>query len=277
MNETGSSIQDEISMADLAMDDGPAPPPVDSMHALETDPASPGDRAEGESHRLVLARAPENDAELYTRMLREIRSWGFVLMFWGALQLAGSSVSWGTLLLAVGLGSFYFREAAIFVVYGVSMTWAAILNILGGDLAGIVIGLVQIVMAFQIFRQFSRFHQMQIEHLAASAPGNQPIPGRSARIFPWAGGLLGILSMGCALVTFLGGIFYPFFTGVTGLPDFWILLIEMSVILGVLSMALSLAALLSGYRHRLLSVCGIATGAVGPLIMLSLYLLAFLL
>jgi hypothetical protein len=76
----------------------------------------------------------------YAAMLKEIRSWGFWSLGLGAVHLVTSgflSAPWGVLLIIVGLASFYFRTASMFIIYAVTLAWAALSNLLGLDFAWI--------------------------------------------------------------------------------------------------------------------------------------------
>ena len=150
----------------------------------------------------------ERVAEMNALMLRETRSWGLSLLGLGAVHLVASgflSAPWGILLLAVGLASFYFREAPMFIVYGVTLAWAAISNLLGGEIGWIIFALFQFFLAFQVFRKFFHFRQAQTEYATLrvqEAPHSPLIPARAVRAFPWAGCVLGTLSL-VGLVTII--------------------------------------------------------------------------
>ena len=78
-------------------------------------------------------------ASTHAVMVKEIRSWSYWLLGLGALHLVASGfldAPWGILLLAVGLVSFVFQEAAMFVIYGVTLAWAATSNVTGGQPVG---------------------------------------------------------------------------------------------------------------------------------------------
>lgn len=218
-------------------------------------------------------------AQTYALMLREIRSWGFWLLGLGALNMLASgflSAPYGILLLIVGIASFYFREAAMFVIYGVTLVWAAISNILGGDASWILFALVQLVMAFQVFRQFNRFRRSQADYGALStigASGTSLVPERAGRVFPWAGCLIVALSLGSLVAIFVVSIILIGFMEATVPSAFLGFMIALAVNLGVLGLAISLAAFLSGYRYKLLAALGIVGGILELLAWVALVLL----
>jgi hypothetical protein len=94
---------------------------------------------------MVSVAAPPLDTasvvQAHEKMLKEVRSWGYVSLGLGALHLissgfTGLSAPWGVLLIAIGLTSFYFKEAAMFVIYGTTLGWAALTNIMGNVRGG---------------------------------------------------------------------------------------------------------------------------------------------
>ncbi len=220
--------------------------------------------------------ATEVAAQTYALMLREIRSWGFWSLGLGMVSLVASgflSAPWGILLLIVGIASFYFREAAMFVIYGVMLIWAALSNILGGQVSWILFALFQFLLAFQVFRQFYRFRRSQADYgalLAEGALGTPPVPERAGRVFPWVGCLFTALSLG-SLVAILAWVIILFVSEeVKNPPVFFDFMIPLVVNLGVLGFAVSLAALLSGYRYKILAVLGIVAGILELLFLLTL-------
>jgi len=279
MGEQGTSMRDEIAMRDYSMGSGAVTPTLpDGPQVAGGSQEFQGISLDVPSKRPARPQVVEASDAIYARMLREVRSWGLAMLAWGLLSLlAGGVLSapWGIMLLLVGLASFYFREAAIFVVYGVTLTWVAISNLMGFDVVWMGIALVQIIMAVQVFRQYRRFRQAQAEQAALYewAAAGSPVPERAARIFPWAGGLLGVLAL-VGLVTIV--VLLIIAVATEELLPFFDLLIDFVVDLGVLSIAVSLAALLSGYRYKLVSVCGLAAGAVVLLAYLGLFLLIIL-
>lgn len=107
-------------------------------------------------------------------MKKSIRSWAIWSILIGVTSLVGSEVlnaSWGILMISVGLMSFYFVDPAMFPLYGVTMGWAALSNLLAG-VSGSgtwgIFALLQIWWSYRIFREFFIFRRAQAQ--AASAP-----------------------------------------------------------------------------------------------------------
>ncbi|MBM3134576.1 MAG: hypothetical protein FJZ89_04670 [Chloroflexi bacterium] len=230
---------------------------------------------------ITMPSVAEATAATYAQMLREIRSWGLWLLALGAIHLVASgflSSPWGILLLVVGLASFYFREAAMFVIYGVTLSWAAISNLLSGEVTWLFFALIQLFFAFQTFRQFLRFRRTQAEAaiLGEEALGSSLMPERAARVFPWTGCILGALAL-VGVVAFIVWVVILFgFMEAAALPDFADWLIGLVVNVGVLGLAVSLASLLSGHRYKPLAILGIVASSLVLLAWLALLVMTLL-
>ncbi|HEX6269639.1 MAG TPA: hypothetical protein VFZ43_05360 [Anaerolineales bacterium] len=212
-------------------------------------------------------------------LLKEIRSWGFWSLGLGVLHLIGSgilSAPWGLLLIVVGLASFYFRTASMFIVYGVTMSWAALSNLLGGAGGWNIFALLQVYFAWRLFQQFRRFRKVE-EELLGTAPDETETPAfpaeRTARLFPWLGlflggwSLLGLLGVWAAIVISAG------VSQGTANIEFLGLLEGLVVDFGVLGFALALASLLSGYRPKIVAIIGLTAGLLTILLEFGLYFL----
>jgi hypothetical protein len=215
----------------------------------------------------------------YNAMLREIRSWALWLIVMGVIQVVASGVlnaSWGILLIIVGLASFYFRDAAMFVVYSVTIAWAGVSNLLSGSGMWQIFALVQAFFVYTILQQFRRFRRAQAEEtqkLLAEHPEQIPLPDRSARIFPWAGLVLGSLSLTGLVLVFFGAFILTAMTRGAKLPT-WIGRVEgLSIDGAVLGLAVSLAALLSGSQRKIVSIVGCVLSGMTLLIELGLILI----
>ncbi len=95
-------------------------------------------------------------------MRRDIRSWGGWMIVMGIISFVSAGFldsAWGILLVVVGLGSLIFRTPALYIVYGVTLMWAAINNALLSSGTWAIFSLVQLVMAVQTFGQFRKFNQ----------------------------------------------------------------------------------------------------------------------
>jgi len=112
-------------------------------------------------------------------MRRDIRSWGGWMIVLGIISFISAGFldsAWGILLVVVGLGSFVFRTPALYIVYGITLVWAAINNALLSSGAWAVFSLVQLVMAVQIFGQFRRFNAAYQAGLRQAAKPTEAAP-----------------------------------------------------------------------------------------------------
>lgn len=212
-------------------------------------------------------KASESIELTYQEMLRENRSWGLWLLGLGVIHLVASTFldsSWGILLLIVGLASFYFREAAMFVIYGVTLAWAGIGNLMGGQIVWSLFALFQFYLSFRVFRQFFHFNKIQAELTSRTgvSPGSSLFRGRASRIFPGASCLLGFLAVVGVAATFTGTILFMFITGVEDVPSWVGFVSSLTVNLAVLGLGISLASLLSKHQHQALTALGLGASAV---------------
>lgn len=203
----------------------------------------------------------------YAKMKKDIRAWGFWLVGIGIVSIVLSFMldpSWGFMLMAVGLSSFYFCESSMFVVYGSILAWASLSNLMAGPIWA-VFAVIQAVIAFKVFRQFKKWKKVEKAyryHHKMGRIGTAPTPERGARMFPWLSVALSVLSIG-TLLGVIGGlavspVIEEDLTVITGLD--WAAVFAVN--LGVLGLALGLASLVSGYRHKAPSVAGVVIGGI---------------
>jgi hypothetical protein len=216
----------------------------------------------------------------HEHMLKEIRSWAFWLIGIGVISLIASSFldpAWGILLLLVGLASFFIRDAAMFVIYGVTLVWAALFNAISGfggqnwGWAGF--SLIQIYMAVRVFKNYGLFKQAQTNwETLHTSDQSTPVPSKAARIFPPAGCVLSVLAVlgVVALVVAMTVIFGVFEAAEA--PAAFSLGIGLVVDLGVLGLAVSFAALLSRFRLKVLSILGVIGSSIVLLLFLAIAL-----
>jgi hypothetical protein len=244
---------------------------------------SPGDKAGGVPVGAI-GKADAVTAEIrdvmddYTSVRREVRSWAFWLIGLGVIHLVAAgflNAPWGILLIIAGLGSFYFKEAAMLIPYGVILLWAAISNLLGGG-AWAIFALVQIYFAIRVFRQTSRLSKAEARYRELYTEGlieEAPPPIRAAGTFPWLGMTLSVIGLGIFLgmvFRFASGIFADETSGSAVLEE-WAY--SGAINLGVLGFALSLSALVSGHKNRAMSTIGIIVGAVILIMFVATFLL----
>lgn len=224
----------------------------------------------------AIGSIPASPVNAHALMQREIKSWGYWSIGLGVVHFLASgtlSVSWGIVLLIVGAASFYFREAAMFVIYGVTMGWVAVSNLLNsGPGAWWILALLQFYWSFQLFRHFFAFKKAQAALSTPEANSSATADSSpAARIFPWGGCLLGGLSL-IGFGAMFVGIFIMAFSGI-GQNDLLSLLETISVRTALLGVAVASASLLSGFQHKALASVGLAAGSLVILVELALAVL----
>jgi len=219
----------------------------------------------------------EVDTATHIAMLGEIRSWGWWQLGLGALHLftAGFlNAPWGVVLVLVGLASFYFREASMFVIYATTMVWAGLSNLLSGQSQWVVGGLFQFYLAFQILRSFQRFRQTELNRASPTIIDvDQAASGHAGRVFPWLALVFGLVAISWPFGFFVAVVL----TGMVGpQPTLGLVLGQtelFAINLAVLGIGLGSASLLSKYRYWLASAVGLILSALTLLIELALILL----
>ena len=217
----------------------------------------------------------------YAAMLQEIRSWGLWSLGLGALHLVTSgflSAPWGILLIIVGLGSFYFRSASMFVVYAVTLGWAAFSNLISFEIGWVGFALYQFFLAFRVFQQYRLFRDIEGEysvHVVNKADSDQVLPNPAYRFFPWLGSLFGcssiIVFVMIVLIVFVLAIASE---GQADIPDYFVFLEGLAVNFGILGASIGLASLLSRYHRKPLAIIGLISGVLTVLLEMALiYLL----
>lgn len=222
-------------------------------------------------------------SQVHGHMLRDIRSWGWALVVLGAIHLFTSGFlnsAWGILLVVVGLASFYFKDAAIFVVYSVTLAWAAISNLISFSSGWMAFAVIQVILAVQTFRRFQIYRDAQ-SNLAIDE--NNPVefsstptePSQSQILFPVISLILGIAGLGG--IVGLNAI--ALIAGVIGLdvPQAVFFSIDLSLDLGILGLAIGLAAILSDFPKRGQAIVGSIAGGLAMGLQLGLFLLVTLL
>lgn len=203
----------------------------------------------------------------HSAMLKDIRSWGFWSLGLGALHVFSAgflSAPWGISLIAVGLASFYFRTAPMYVIYGVTLAWAAFSNLTSLETGWGLFALLQVYFAYSVFRQYRRFRTVENEYIDLMGEDEDKdliAVDRAAHIFPWLGS-----SLGCASIVGLGWIFAVMIFILMGMdytasiPEYFGFLAGLAETVGLLGIAVCLAALLSGYRYKAVSIIGLVAG-----------------
>ena len=215
----------------------------------------------------------------YLALLKGLRSWGVWSLVWGGLSLVASGIfssPWGILLIIVGLASFYFRSASMYIIYGVTLAWATLQNLGGLQITWIVFSAIQIYATVQVFLRYRRYHtaELQLQNAPSMQTTEVALANRSARFFPWIGALLGLGSLFSVIFIFVLGVVIGIARGgVESIPTFLYYLIELSINLGVLGFALGLASILSKYRPKVMGFLALIAGTLTLLIDLGFMVL----
>ncbi len=218
----------------------------------------------GPTAAVTAAESVKNATLFSTRsaMARELQSWAKWSLGLGVLQMiaAGGFSFWGAVLILVGLASFYFQESSMFVIYGVTVGWAGISNVTSGDGKWMFFALLQAYFAFQIFRQFLRFRKAEVAALSSNL-GDLPT-GRAERFFPWVALGTGLLALFLSYGGFLTGVVVVIVSELEGIPNLFLVLMEIGIHLGVLALAVGLSAWLCRYKYRGASIAGFVMGVL---------------
>ena len=213
--------------------------------------------------------ATPNTTVSHSTVLKEIRSWAVTLLILGILSIISSGVlsaPWGVMLIIVGLASFYFRSSAIMVVYGVTLAWAGVVNLTSGQGFWIGFAILQGYLVFRVFQKFISFRQAELSLGEQDSDPNGLTPKRSANVFPWASGLLGVFSLLGFVGIFVGVVIFIVVTKSQVVPQFVIFLEGLIVNFGVLGFAVGLASILSKHPRKIVAIVGMVTGVLTLLI-----------
>lgn len=211
----------------------------------------------------------------YAKLLKEIRSWGWWLVGLGVMHIIWSGfldTSWGILLIIVGLASFYFRSASMFIIYGVVLAWVAMSNFNISELWMIGLALFQVFLSVSVFLQYRRFRDVErdyIEKTGNDGDANNSSVNRVASFFPWAGAYLSCSSLIVfVFVSFVVLVIVVQTNNNESLPSYFSLFAGLVTNMGILGFSLGLASLLSRYRPKFLAITALVFGALTLLIIL---------
>ena len=214
-------------------------------------------------------------AEATSLMQRELRSWSFTLLFIGVAQLiaAGGFSSWGLLLIGLGLASFYFREAPMFIIYAVTVARAGLDNVFSGNTIWIGFGLMQGYWTYQLVQQFRRFQRAEAAEAAQRGVNLQL--SRTGQAFPMLSIFLGIGGFAGYLLSVGGFIFLGALQNQTLLPAMdWLMVL--SVYCGLIGLGAGIASGMSRYDSKPAWVAGIVLSSLTLLADLGLRILSML-
>jgi hypothetical protein len=206
-------------------------------------------------------------------MLKEIRSWGYWTLGLGALHMISSGFldsAWGILLVIVGLASFLFRSAPMFIVYAVVLAWAALSNLASLNPQWMIFALLQIYLAFRTFTGYRRFASNEEKFL--QWPGSdQTARRRTKKSFPWIGALLGVLSVfGCIATVALAFVLIGELGVNTEPPTYYLFMIRLVEIVAVMGFSVSLASLFARHTPKALPILGVIASGVMMLVFVGL-------
>ncbi|HSG42199.1 MAG TPA: hypothetical protein VLA72_03505 [Anaerolineales bacterium] len=194
-------------------------------------------------------------------MLKEIRSWGLWSLGLGVVHLISSGFlnsSWGILLIIVGLSSFYYRTAPMFIMYTVTLSWAALSNLLSFNTEWVIFSVLQGYFAFRTLQDFRRFRNTEDE-LKLITKGVSNNIQRVAKSFPWIGAILSCLSVFTCIASILIVFFVIDETLVESFsyPPYLSLMFGLIETFSVLGFSVSLISLISKYKPKILPIIGI--------------------
>ncbi|MBN2500832.1 MAG: hypothetical protein JXB38_08650 [Anaerolineales bacterium] len=212
------------------------------------------------------------DNTAYLAMLSEIQSWALWSLGLGAAHLIASgllSPSWGITLLLVALGSLIYKEAAMFMVYAVTMVWVGLSNLIySGNIFWLGFGLLQLYLSYRLYRKYKYYTAVEQDYRLSSTPHTtveELKPTRGARSFPWISLATGIF----AVVIFALGFFLTIAQMVISGPEslnntlgVFAIAGEAAIVLSVLSLATGVAAIFAKFRYKLASWAGTIISAI---------------
>jgi hypothetical protein len=152
----------------------------------------------------------------------------------------------------------------MFVVYGVTLAWAALSNLIGGG-TWAILSLLQSYFAVRIFRSVGRYRGAERDYIKFYEQGRVdevPVPERAARAFPWlslALGMVGIASLLFAFVALGGGWSYE---SRGAAQKYGELALAVAINAAVLGLGVSISALSARYRYKGMSIGGLVLAAL---------------
>jgi hypothetical protein len=213
----------------------------------------------------------QQQAAVFPDIVGRIRFWGYLSIGLGILQiirLDALSITWGVLLVLVGLAVLYYQTSAAFVVDAIVTLWAGSLNLFSGTTLWVLFGLAQILVGFIVFNDYYRYKNPEDQHFSRFQSWEMFSTSyyRAGQGFPLLGFIIGLL----ALVAFLGSVISLFFVGTAPaetllsgrIPGIYGLVFNLAQALAVLAVSLCLAALLSKFDRRRLTILGIVFGGL---------------
>lgn len=239
-----------------------------------TDRRDPIEAGEIRDSETEISQVNDMTLKNHAVMLKEIRSWGFWSLGLGALHIVLSgflSAPWGILLFIVGLASFYFKSASMFIVYAVTLAWAALSNLTGFQIGLVLFAFFQLYLSFSVFRLYRRFRDVESayrEAITDDVLASKSSPDQATRFFPWTGAIVGCSSIICLffMTVYVGWLFFISAGSEDPsnfpVPVYVAFAKDLIVNFGVIGFALGLASLLSEYRPKALAIIAMVAGVV---------------
>ena len=259
---------------------------VDDQSLEDSNNIKMGDK-EGDNNEAKDGHIDSQDPDVVTtlvirnKMKKDIRSWGNSSLLLGAVHLISFGVlapSWGVILLLVGLASFIFESASLFVVYAVSLAWVGMSNIIQSVRSDLgfwtFFGLYQIFLAYRVFKKFGIYKDAErkfVDHQAEETRSKKVDPENH---FAWIGTAFSWGALIIYLVIFvLAIIALVMETDLDPLSKLIDLILNIMIGFGVIGIAFSLSAILSKYKRGWMAWLGLAGGVLLLVIHFSLLIL----
>lgn len=167
-------------MAALILDEGGEPAVIEPLvldDITAPDGAPAPDGAAGEP-AVAEESAADDSAARRAAMQKDLKGWCVALIIIGVVSIVLSGFLdpiWGGVLIAAGIAGFLIRHRGMFIVYGVVLMLAAMMNIITGRPGWVVFGILQAWWSVQEFRKFSKYAGVGDERDSAS--GTTPPAG----------------------------------------------------------------------------------------------------
>jgi hypothetical protein len=210
--------------------------------------------------------------------------WTISSLIFGGISIFASGTfnpGWGIVMIVIGILSWKIKTPAMFVIYGVMIGWAAVMNGLvvlqGEEIWLLVLALLQVYWTVSIAKQYRKYRHLRLRELyeAGNWPGNLTPPADQAVIscrFAIASTSLAGITMILLPISCFGMFAYiillqeamaeqaawlnQFSMQATGI------VMEVMIGIAVLALGLGLAAILSGSQRKGLAIAGTVMSAI---------------
>ena len=222
------------------------------------------------------------------QMHSDLRRWTISSLVIGALSVfVGGTFDpvWGVVMIVIAILAWQIKLPAMFVLYGVLMAWAAVMNglgvLMGGSAIWMALSFLQVYWAYSIFKRWKKYNDLELGELYESGEWPPEIDppqdeGTVASRFGIAGLILSLLALVLLPAMFVVAVVLVAVTGEGVSPGWMVWLIEGSVDMGVMGLGLSLAGMLSGNERRGWAIGGTVTSALVLVVWLVLLMLPWL-